>query len=86
MGSCGSAPADYPPTEQGLVLYMTTAIEKVDTIRNRLHTAKLQIEKDAKLADAVDDVRQVVFLNHKRTLLEIHDHLNKLDELSSKLL
>lgn len=67
---------------------MRTANEKLDGVRKQLHVAQRQLEKDDALRDLpanFQDIQLAVFLNQKRILLDIHDHLNKLDELSGKL-
>lgn len=85
MGSCASAPVEHPPTKQGLLLFLRTADEKLGVVRKQLQVAQRQLEKDADLPANFQDIQLMVFLNQKRILLDIHDHLNKLDELSGKL-
>lgn len=64
---------------------MTTALEKIDAVRKRLQDAKTKLEVDEWLPENYRDIQRALFLSNRITLLEMHEHLNKLDDLVRRL-
>lgn len=86
MGACTSTQVEQtPPNKQAIALYMTTALEKIDAVRKRLQDAKTKLEVDEWLPENYRDIQRALFLSNRITLLEMHEHLNKLDDLVRRL-